>query len=296
MKRKKITFILTGLGLLFLADSSIALVTDSEKAIDAYNKGNYKTSAKLILPLAKKGLAKAQYNLGVMYEKGIGVEKNLNQAKKWFQFAAEQGLAKAQYNLGLMYGKGKGVEKDYSQAIKWMTLAADQGNGKAQTNLGWMYETGKGVPRDTQKALSWYHLASDQGLAKAQEKLNLLLKKNKENLQERSNDLKEFVSLKEKHPELNEIQSEKSNEIAKTNETDLKTGQEQPNLISTKKAEAQIHFGLGVRFENGEGVPQDYNEAIRWYRLAADEGHGKAQEKLNTLLNKIKEHLQDKTP
>jgi len=296
MKRKKITFILTGLCLLFLADSSIALVTDYEKAIDAYNKGNYKTSAKLILPLAKKGLAKAQYNLGVMYEKGIGVEKNLNQAKKWFQFAAEQGLAKAQYNLGLMYGKGKGVEKDYSQAIKWMTLAADQGNGKAQTNLGWMYETGKGVPRDTQKALSLYHLASDQGLAKAQEKLNLLLNKNKEDLRESSNNSEQFISLKEKHPELNEIQSEKSNEIAKTNETDLKTEQEQPSLTSTKKAEAQIHFGLGVRFENGEGVPQDYNEAIRWYRLAAEQGHGKAQEKLNILLNKVKEHLQDKTP
>ena len=138
MKKQKLTFILTGLILLFLADLSIALVAEYEKAIDAYNKGDYKTSAKLILPLAKKGFAKAQYNLGVMYEKGKGVEKNLNKAKKWFQFAAEQGLAKAQYNLGLIYGKGKGVDKDYSKAIKWMTLAADQGNGKAQTNLGWM--------------------------------------------------------------------------------------------------------------------------------------------------------------
>ena len=310
MKRKKLTFILTGLCLLFLADSSIALVAGYEKAIDAYKKGDYKTSAKLILPLAKNGLAKAQYNLGVMYEKGQGVEKNLKKAKKWFQFAAEQGLAKAQYNLGLMYGKGKGVEKDYGKAIKWMTLAADQGNGKAQTNLGWMYETGKGVPRDTQKALFWYQLASDQGLAKAQKKLNLLLNKNKENLRGHSNDSKEFISLKEKHPEeikdlqttsslhqeINEIQTEKSNEIATTSETDLKTEQEQPNLISTKKAEAQIHFGLGVRFENGEGVPQDYNEAIRWYRLAADQGHGKAKEKLNILLNKIKDHLKDKIP
>jgi len=310
MKRQKLTFVLTGLILLFLADPSIALVAEYEKAIDAYKKGDYKTSAKLILPLAKKGFAKAQYNLGVMYEKGKGVEKNLNKAKKWFQFAADQGLPKAQYNLGLMYGKGKGVEKDYSKAIKWMTLAADQGNGKAQTNLGWMYETGKGVPRDTQKALSWYQLASDQGLAKAQEKLNLLLNKNKENLRERSNNSKQFISLKEKHPEetkdiqttsslhpeLNEIQLKKSNKIAKTSETDLKTEQEQPSLISTKKAEAQIHFGLGMRFENGEGVPQDYNEAIRWYRLATDQGHGKAQEKLNILLNKIKEHLQDKTP
>ena len=46
-----------------------------------------------------------------------------------------------------------------------------------------------------------------------------------------------------------------------------------------------------MRFERGEGVPQDYNEAIRWYRLAADQGHGKAQEKLNMLLDKVKEHF-----
>ena len=296
MKRQKLTFILTGLILLFLVGPSIAWVAEYEKAIDAYNKGDYRTSAKLILPLAKKGFANAQYNMGVMYEKGKGVEKNLNKAKKWFQFAAEQGLAKAQYNLGLMYGKGKGVDKDYNKAIKWMTLAADQGNGKAQTNLGWMFETGKGVPRDTQKALSLYQLASDQGLAKAQEKLNLLLNKNKENLSEPSNNSKGFLSLNEKHPELNEIQPEKSNKIATTSEINLKIEQEQPVLNPTKKAEAQIHFGLGMRFENGEGVPQDYNEAIRWYRLAADQGHGKAQEKLNMLLNKIKEHLQGNTP
>ncbi|GIS85051.1 MAG: hypothetical protein CM1200mP16_13510 [Nitrospina sp.] len=71
-----------------------------EKAIDAYNKGDYRTSAKLILPLAKKGFPKfAQYNMGVMYEKGKGVEKNLNKAKKWFQFAAEKGLPKPSITL-----------------------------------------------------------------------------------------------------------------------------------------------------------------------------------------------------
>ena len=75
MKRKKLTFIFTGLWFLFLTDPSIALVADYEKAIDAYNKGDYKASVQLILPLAKKGLASAQYNLGVMYEKGKVLRK-----------------------------------------------------------------------------------------------------------------------------------------------------------------------------------------------------------------------------
>ena len=119
MNRKILTFILTSICLLFLARPSIAIVTEYRKAVDAYKKEDYKTSYKLILPLAKKGFAQAQYNLGVMY------------------------------------GNGKGVAKDYSKAIKWWNLAADQGNGKAQINLGGMYEMGKGVPKDAQKAANW---------------------------------------------------------------------------------------------------------------------------------------------
>jgi TPR repeat protein len=34
---------------------------------------------------------------------------------------------------------------------------------------------------------------------------------------------------------------------------------------------------LGVAYANGEGVQQDYVEAVQWYRLAADQGHAKAQ-------------------
>ena len=58
----------------------------------------------------------------------------------------------------------------------------------------------------------------------------------------------------------------------------------------------EAQYNLGLMYSTGKGVPQDYNEAIRWYRLAADQGHSKAQEKLKVLLNKIKEHLQGNTP
>ncbi|MEO2044883.1 MAG: hypothetical protein ABGX43_09805, partial [Nitrospinaceae bacterium] len=71
--------------------------------------------------------------------------------------------------------------------------------------------------------------------------------------------------------------------------------QKKLNLLLKKSAEAQINLGLGIMFESGQGVPQDYNEAIRWYRLAADLGLIKAQEKLNLLLNKTKKHLQENT-
>ena len=68
--------------------------------------------------VAKQGNAKAQYNLGVMYEKGQSVRKDYVEAVRWYRKAAEQGIAEAQFNLGLMYYNGQGVRQDYVQIVK----------------------------------------------------------------------------------------------------------------------------------------------------------------------------------
>ena len=54
--------------------------------------------------------------------------------KKLKRLAKEQGDSSAQNNLGLMYAKGDGVEKDYITAHKWFNLAAVQGDGNARKN------------------------------------------------------------------------------------------------------------------------------------------------------------------
>ena len=46
---------------------------------------------------------------------------------------------------------------------------------------------------------------------------------------------------------------------------------------------AQAQYNLGVMYANGEGVPQDDQEAVRWYRLAADQGLAQAQLNLGQL-------------
>lgn len=40
---------------------------------------------------------------------------------------------------------------------------------------------------------------------------------------------------------------------------------------------------LGLMYFNGQGVPQDYKEAVKWYRLAADQGHDNAQSNLGLM-------------
>jgi len=57
----------------------------------------------------RSGMAAAQYNMGSMYENGIGVPKNLALAVPWYSKAASQGLADAHHALGLCYELGKGV-------------------------------------------------------------------------------------------------------------------------------------------------------------------------------------------
>ena len=110
---------------------------------------------------ANHGNAKAQFNLGVCYEDGEGVPRDMQQAVKYYTLAADQGFAPAQCNLGYCYKHGKGVPQDMQQAVKYYTLAADQGNAPAQFLLGGCYQNGYGVNQDASKALQWYQQAAN---------------------------------------------------------------------------------------------------------------------------------------
>ena len=58
-----------------------------------------------------------------MYRLGCGVQRDYDEAARWFRKAAEQGDAEAQYNLGFMYETGRGGRKDLVQAYMWFDLA-----------------------------------------------------------------------------------------------------------------------------------------------------------------------------
>ena len=87
---------------------------------------------------------------------------------------ADQGYANAQYNLGVMYEKGRGIAQDDAEAAKWHRKAAEQGDPFAQSRLGWMYEKGRGVAQDGAEAVKWYRKAAEQGHAGAKRALRKL--------------------------------------------------------------------------------------------------------------------------
>ncbi len=101
----------------------------------------------------------ADFNAGVKAYEGADYATAL----RIFRQLADQGHAKAQFNLGYMYNKGQGVPLDYAVAVRWLRKAADQGDAWAQVKLGLVYEEGQGVTQDYVQAHMWYNLSAAKG-------------------------------------------------------------------------------------------------------------------------------------
>ena len=80
-----------------------------------------------------------------MYCTGEGLDRNLEEAVKWYRRSAEQGNRYAQYNLAVMLLKGQGTTSDVDEAFHWCRTSAEQGLAEAQLQLGDLYRSGQGA-------------------------------------------------------------------------------------------------------------------------------------------------------
>ncbi|MFN4144048.1 MAG: tetratricopeptide repeat protein [Aestuariivirga sp.] len=127
------------------------------------------------LTLAKVGDVDAQFEVGLAYEQGTGVEPDEAEAARWFRQAALQGNVEAQYHLARLVARGaKGLKQDLGTAVKLYQDAAAKGHGPAMNALGQAYQQGKGTDQDMAKAAEWYAKAAEQGLPDAQNNLGML--------------------------------------------------------------------------------------------------------------------------
>lgn len=117
---------------------------------------------------ANQGYTKAQYQLCVCYDEGIGVRKNIAEAARWCEMAAYGGYDKAQSEIGYCYEYGHGVLRNTREAVRWYRIAAEQGNIEAKNNLAFCYQKGRGVNKNVSEAIRLYKEASDAGHASAQ--------------------------------------------------------------------------------------------------------------------------------
>jgi TPR repeat protein len=84
---------------------------------------------KRLLQAAEAGDARAQCNLGILFDNGLDdngyiVEGNRPQAVRWLLAAAEQGLPRAQVKLAELYADGPDISGSHATACGWFLLAA----------------------------------------------------------------------------------------------------------------------------------------------------------------------------
>jgi localization factor PodJL len=112
---------------------------------------------------AQRGFAPAQYRLGSLYERGLGVTRDPAKARQWYETAADAGNVKAMHNLGVIYADASSGKPDYAAAATWFRKAADYGLRDSQYNLAVLAGRGLGIPQNLPEAYLWFSLAAAQG-------------------------------------------------------------------------------------------------------------------------------------
>lgn len=135
---------------------------DYKAGVKAYMSGDIPTAMAKLQPLADSGQVEAQ----VMYASLLDAAEFNEEAVNYYRLAAEQGNALGRLGLGMMYAKGEGVDKNMDEARKWTTLSAQQGLDEAVFILAMAYiEGGLGLDngaRSGAEALSWIKRAADK--------------------------------------------------------------------------------------------------------------------------------------
>lgn len=111
---------------------------------------------------AGAGHGGSRNNLGVMFERGMGVKADLATARELYVEAAGQGNAHARGNAEALFASGRGAPKGPA-ALDWYLGGAQAGVAAAQYRVGRMYARGEDAPKDDKAALEWLLKAARQG-------------------------------------------------------------------------------------------------------------------------------------
>ncbi len=135
-------------------------------------QGEYRSSSACFSTGRKLACARATNNLGICFEDGLGVSKDIEKALECYREAAEKRNPQAMVNLGnLLLRRANEAHSSelFAQAATWFRLATveDRTTADAYFALGKLYETGTGVALDPEIALKNFVLAASLGHAKA---------------------------------------------------------------------------------------------------------------------------------
>ncbi len=262
------------------------------------------------------GVPQSQYDVGLMYANGIGVEQSFPKAIHWVTLAADRGLATAQYLLATRYASGVAVEKNEYRALTWLVRAAEQGHSKAFHKLGRLVGQSRqelvlscftqaadlGLPEahlalgeavaqsagpvDMASALASYQKAAELGSPAAQYALANMLAKGEGCAPSLDEALRWYrQAAAQNHPAaqvaLERMQGRRAvrSPVRPTRRpAAIERRQNIERWIHAAQiGDADARFHVALMFDEGLGVPVDTQEADRWYWAAAQQGHAGAQ-------------------
>src|SRR5215472_14409348 len=230
-----------------------------------------------LLERARSGHVQEQLDVARAFQLGIGVDRDLAEAARWFHKAADQGNPEAQCQLGFLYHTGSGVERDDREAFNWFQRAALENYAPAQFDLSLFLLRGMGTSPDLSQAVHWIMTVAEQGFPQAQTNLGIYY-------------LRGFGVLADKKEGIRWLRKAAKRHFAPA-EFALATMYQTPSVsgLENSPSEAARWFrraaeqgyapaqnNLGFLYARGTGVPADDQEARKWYRLAAEQGYGGA--------------------
>ncbi len=182
----KKVFLLLFLGIinsnLLAEDKNAKEAVDNLKAYALYKMGQFDEAKEIWDKLAKKGNTTALINLSNLYEQGFGVTKDKKEALKYVIEAANLNDQRAQYELGINYEKGLIIQRDIDKAAYWLEKSAINGSKDGIRAYSILLATGKGKgyenleAKEKEIALKWLYIARDQQIMEAEEYIKILEK------------------------------------------------------------------------------------------------------------------------
>ncbi|MDR1311737.1 MAG: sel1 repeat family protein, partial [Burkholderiaceae bacterium] len=106
--------------------AAVAGITMMVAAVLSGCESSEKVIERLLLEV-DKGDSSAMLSIAELYCGGQNIEQDDLTCGIWLKMASEHGQARAQYMLGVMYEKGIGMRADPVEAYRWYSLSAGQG-------------------------------------------------------------------------------------------------------------------------------------------------------------------------
>ena len=132
-----------------------------DEGIAAYNRGDYPGAFRLLQAAVAQGSAEAMSNLGYLYARGHGVERDPAAALELYKRGAQAGDAEAMNAVGYRYNFS--ANPDFERAAQWYCKAVLRGNPRAMNNMAILFYNGQGVPRDLEEARSLWRQSAALG-------------------------------------------------------------------------------------------------------------------------------------